>query len=248
MTNKRRALRARRFPERHTMKQTRRSAALKSAFPHTVPVLTGYLCLGTAFGVLMAANGYGVGWALLTSIICFAGSGQFVAASMMVAAFDPLAALVLSLMINARHIFYGLSILEKYRGLGRVRPFLIFGLTDETFSMVSTLDVPEGIDHSRFYFWITFVPYLYWLSGSVLGNLAGNLFSFDSTGIDFVLTALFVVLFLEQWKKKENRPAGIIGLVCTAAALLVFGADNLIIPAMVLILAVLLGGRKRLCA
>lgn len=247
MTPKRRTLRCGAFPKGIPMERIKENAALRSAFPYTVPVLTGYICLGFAFGVLMAANGYGVGWALLTSIICFAGSGQFVAASLMVAAFDPVQALALALMINARHIFYGLGMLEKYRGLGKVRPFLIYGLTDETFSLVSSLEPPEGAARKRFYFWITFLHWLYWQIGTVLGNLAGHLITFDTTGIDFVLTALFVVLFLEQWKKEENRPAGVIGLVCAVAALLLFGADNLIIPAMVLILAVLLGGRKRLC-
>lgn len=228
-------------------KQIQQGAALRAAFPVTIPVLTGYICLGMAFGILLAASGYGVGWALLMSVICFAGSGQFVAVSLLTVAFDPLQALVLALMINARHIFYGLSILENYRGLGKVRAFLIFGLTDETFSLVSTLEVPEGVERKGFYFWITFLNYTYWLTGSVLGNLAGTLLTINTTGIDFVLTALFVVLFMEQWKKKERRPAGVIGLACTAVSLLVFGADNLVIPAMILIMVVLLGGRKKLC-
>ena len=153
----------------------------------------------------------------------------------------------MSILVNARHCFYGLSILEKYKGTGWARPFLIFGLTDETFSLVSTLDPPAGVERRDFYFWITLLDYLYWLTGSAIGNLLGGVLPFDSTGMDFALTALFVVLFLEQWKKKENRPAGIIGLVCTAASLAAFGPDNLVIPAMVLMLAVLLGGRKKLC-
>ena len=167
--------------------------------------------------------------------------------TLLTAAFDPVQALVMSILVNARHCFYGLSILEKYKGTGWVRPFLIFGLTDETFSLVSTLEPPAGTERRYFYFWITLLDYLYWLTGSALGNLLGSVLPFDSAGMDFALTALFVVLFLEQWKKKENRPAGVIGLVCTAASLWVFGADNLVIPAMILVLAVLLGGRKRLC-
>ena len=189
-----------------------------------------------------------MGWALLMSVVCFAGSGQFLGVTLLTAAFDPVQALLLSVMINARHIFYGLSLLGKYRGLGRAWPFLIFGLTDETFSLVSSLEPPEGISRRDFYFWITFLNYLYWIIGSVLGNLAGNFITFDTTGIDFVLTALFVVLFMEQWKKKENRPAGVIGILCAAASLALFGADNLVIPAMVLILVTLLGGRRFLCA
>ncbi|MDY3984634.1 AzlC family ABC transporter permease [Dysosmobacter sp.] len=224
-----------------------RLAAVKAAFPATVPVLTGYICLGMAFGILMQTSGYGVGWALLMSVICFAGSGQFVGITLLTAAFAPIQAFLISVMINARHIFYGLSVLEKYRGLGRERAFLIFGLTDETFSLVSSLEPPEGTNRHDFYFWITFLHYLYWLTGTVLGNLAGNIITFDTTGIDFVLTALFVVLFLEQWKKKENRAAGVSGILCAVASLAGFGPENLVIPAMVLLLIVLLGGRRRLC-
>lgn len=224
-----------------------RSNALRAAFPATLPVMTGYICLGIAFGLLMRTSGYGVIWAALLSLVCYAGSMQFVTITLLTTAFDPLQAFLLSIMINARHIFYGLSVLEKYRGLGKIRAFLIFSLTDETFSLVSTLESPEKVERKDFYFWMSFLNYLYWVTGSVLGNLMGNFIPFDTTGLDFALTALFVVLFLEQWKKKENRPAGVIGILCTAMCLAVFGADNLVIAAMILILAVLLGGRKRLC-
>ena len=210
------------------VKPAHKNSALRAAFPATAPVLTGYLCLGIAYGVLMRTAGYGLGWAVFLSIVCYAGSMEFVTVTLLTC-------------------FYGLSILEKYRGTGWARPFLIFGLTDETFSLVSTLEPPAGVERRDFYFWITLLDYLYWLSGSAIGNLLGSVLPFDSAGMDFALTALFVVLFLEQWKKKENRPAGIIGLVCTALSLAVFGPDNLVIPAMVLLLAVLLGGRKKLC-
>lgn len=233
--------------EPYGQQATSRLTALKKAFPATIPVLTGYICLGMAFGILLQTSGYGVGWALMMSIICFAGSGQFVVVTLLTSAFDPIQAFLISVMINARHIFYGLSLLEKYKGLGRERAFLIFGMTDETFSLVSSLKPPEGTNRHDYYFLITFLDYLYWITGSVLGNLAGNIITFDTTGIDFVLTALFVVLFMEQWKKKENRAAGIIGILCAAASLALFGPDNLVIPAMVMLLVVLLGGRKRLC-
>ena len=223
------------------------AGAFRAAFPATIPVLTGYLCLGTAYGVLMHTAGYGAGWTLLMSLLCFAGSGQFLAVTLLTTAFDPLQAFVLSLMVNARHIFYGLSVLGKYRGLGKIRAFLIFAMTDETFSLVSTLEPPEGVTRRDYYFWISLLDYGYWLAGSLTGALLGNLITFDTTGMDFVLTALFVVLFLEQWKKRENRAAGAIGIGCAAAALAVFCPDNMVIASMVLILAVLLGGRRRLC-
>lgn len=229
------------------IKQPHHAAALRAAFPATIPVLTGYLCIGMAYGLLMANAGYGVFWALLLSLLCYAGSMEFVAVSLLTAGFDPVQALLMALMINARHAFYGLSMLEKYRGTGWARPFLIFSLTDETFSLVSTLEPPDGVTRRDFYFWISLLDYLYWQMGSVLGALIGGLLPFDTTGLDFALTALFIVLFLEQWRKRENRPVALIGLGCTAASLAVVGADRLVIPAMVLILAVLLGGRNKLC-
>lgn len=223
-------------------------SALKAAFPVTIPVLTGYLCLGIAFGLLLRASGYGAVWAMLLSICCFAGSMQFVTITLLTTAFDPIQAFLLSIMINARHIFYGLSVLEKYKGLGKARAFLIFGLTDETFSLVSTLEPPEGVERKAFCFWITLLNYLYWNCGSVLGNLLGNIITFDTTGLDFALTALFVVLFMEQWKKRENRFAGATGIVCAVAALAIFGADQMVIPAMIFMAVILLGGRKRICS
>lgn len=229
------------------IKQPHHAAALRAAFPATIPVLTGYLCIGMAYGLLMANAGYGVFWALLLSLLCYAGSMEFVAVSLLTAGFDPVQALLMALMINARHAFYGLSMLEKYRGTGWARPFLIFSLTDETFSLVSTLEPLDGVTRRAFYFWISLLDYLYWQVGSVLGALIGGLLPFDTTGLDFALTALFIVLFLEQWRKRENRPAALIGLGCTAVSLAVVGADRLVIPAMVLILAVLLGGRNKLC-
>ena len=229
------------------IKQPHHAAALRAAFPATIPVLTGYLCIGMAYGLLMANAGYGVFWALLLSLLCYAGSMEFVAVSLLTAGFDPVQALLMALMINARHAFYGLSMLEKYRGTGWARPFLIFSLTDETFSLVSTLEPLDGVTRRDFYFWISLLDYLYWQVGSVLGALIGGLLPFDTTGLDFALTALFIVLFLEQWRKRENRPVALIGLGCTAASLAVVGADRLVIPAMVLILAVLLGGRNKLC-
>lgn len=229
------------------IKQPHHAAALRAAFPATIPVLTGYLCIGMAYGLLMANAGYGVFWALLLSLLCYAGSMEFVAVSLLTAGFDPVQALLMALMINARHAFYGLSMLEKYRGTGWARPFLIFSLTDETFSLVSTLEPPDGVTRRDFYFWISLLDYLYWQVGSVLGALIGGLLPFDTTGLDFALTALFIVLFLEQWRKRENRPAALIGLGCTAVSLAVVGADRLVIPAMALILAVLLGGRNKLC-
>lgn len=228
-------------------KVSSKQTALRAAFPVTIPVLTGFTCLGLAYGVLMQTKGYGPLWATLMSAIAFGGSMQFVAITLLTTVFDPVQAFLLSVMVNARHIFYGLSFLDKYKGLGKVRAYLIYTLCDESFSLISTVEPPENVEKKDFYFWISFLNYSYWVIATALGGLLGRFITFDTTGLDFALTALFVVLFMEQWKKKENRFAGVVGIVCAAASLAVFGADRMVIAAMVLILLVLLGGRKRLC-
>ena len=226
---------------------TSRRAALRAAFPATIPVMTGYLCLGMAYGVLMQSKGYGPLWSTLMSAVAFGGSMQFAAITLLTMAFDPFQAFFLAVMVNARHMFYGLSLLDKYKGLGWARIPLVYLLSDETFSLVSTLTPPEDVDRRRFYLYISLLDYAYWVAATAVGGLLGNVITFNTEGMDFALTALFVVLFLEQWKKRESRPAGIIGVVCAAVSLAVFGAENLVIPAMVLVLISLLGGRKRLC-
>ena len=220
--------------------------ALRAAFPVTLPVLTGFACLGLAYGLLMESRGYGPFWSTLMSLVCYCGSMQYVAIALLTAAFDPLQAFLLSVMVNARHMFYGLSLLEQYKGMSAARFPLVYMLTDETFSLVSSVEVPEGVDRKRFYLSITLLHYAYWATATLLGGLLGKALTMDLTGVDFALTALFVVLFMEQWKKPENRPAGLVGLGCAALSLGLFGED-LVIPAMALILAVLLGGRKKLC-
>ena len=219
---------------------------LTAAFPHTVPVLTGYLVLGMAYGVLMQAKGYGAIWAFLMSAVAFCGSMQFVAITLLTSAFDPVGAFLMSLMVNARHLFYGVSMLGKYRGMGWAKVPLVYTLSDETFSIVSSVEPPEGMRARDFYLAVSVLDYIYWVGGSVLGALAGKFIRFDTTGLDFALTGLFVVLFIEQVKNPENRRSGVIGMACTVAALAVFGADKLVIPAMILVLVVLLQGRKKL--
>lgn len=220
--------------------------AVRMAFPYTIPVLTGYLILGMAYGILMQTSGYGVLWVLLISGTAFCGSMQFVAVTLLTSAFNPIQAFIMSIMVNARHLFYGVSMLKKYRGTGAFKPVLIYALTDETFSIVSSVEPPKDMPSRDFYLAVSILDYIYWVTGSVLGAVAGQFITFNTTGLDFVLTALFVVLFIEQVKNPLNRVSGIIGIVCTAAALFIFGADNLVIPAMALILAVLLIGRKKI--
>lgn len=221
--------------------------AFLSAFPHTVPVLTGFLVLGMAYGVLMKTKGYGILWAVLMSAFAYCGSMQFVALTLLTTAFNPLQAFLLSLMVNARHLFYGISMLDKYKGLGKVRGFLIYTLCDETFSISSSITPPDGVNRKYFYLSVSLLNYCYWVLGTALGGIVGKFITFNTKGLDFVLTALFVVLFLEQMKSKENRLSGLIGLAGTIIGLSLFGANNLVIPSMLIILVILLAGRKKIC-
>jgi 4-azaleucine resistance transporter AzlC len=222
-------------------------AAFLSAFPHTIPVMTGYLTLGIAYGVLMQINGYGAFWSLLMSLIAFCGSMQYAAISLLTSAFNPLQALLLSLTVNARHLFYGLSMLGKYQGLKKTRLFLIFSLSDETFSISSSVLPPASVNRKLFYFWISFLDYFYWALGTLLGALLGSLITFNTAGLDFVLTALFVVLFLEQIKTRMNFKSGLVGIFSTLLCLVLFGADRFVIPSMILIVVILMIWRKRTC-
>ncbi len=222
-------------------------SALAAAFPHTLPVLTGFLVLGIAYGMLMQKNGYGVLWAVLMSAVAFCGSMQFIAITLLTTVFHPLEAFLLSLLVNARHLFYGLSMLEKYKGFGKVKALLIYTLCDETFSIVSCVEPPQGVDPKRFYLSVSLLDYGYWVFGTFLGGMAGTYISFNTKGLDFALTALFVVLFLEQMKKPEQRVFGIIGIAATVLGLVVFGANQMVLPSMALVLLALLGGRKWLC-
>lgn len=220
-------------------------SALFYAFPKTIPVMVGYLFLGTAYGILMKVNGFGPLWSVAASTLVYAGSLQYAGISLLAASAHPVYALALSLMINARHLFYGLSMLEKYRDIRRGKFYLIFALTDETFSVICNEDPPKGISKTAFYLWISALNQIYWVTGSALGGLAGTMITFNTAGLDFALTALFVVIFTDQWLNcKDHRPA-LTGLIVSGACLILFGPDAFIIPAMAGILAVIFQEEKR---
>lgn len=227
-------------------KMKERTKALKAAFPHTVPVFTGFTFLGIAYGILMNSKGYGVGWTVLFSIITFAGSSQYVAITFLTTIFNPINALLVSLMVNARHLFYGISMLDKYKDTGKFKPYLIFGLCDETFSIICTTETPDGVDRNWFMFFITLFNHSYWVFGSAIGGLLGYMVSFNTKGLDFVLTALFVVIFVGQWKSQKNRKPAITGVLCSVFCLIIFGKNNFIIPSMIAILLILSILRKDL--
>lgn len=220
--------------------------ALKAAFPHTVPILAGFLFLGMAYGIYMASKGFSVWWPMLMGLTIFAGSMQFVTVGLLVSAFDPLYAFFLTLMVNARHLFYGISMLEKFRSVGKKKWYLIFGMCDETFSVNCTATPPDDVDLGWFMFFVTLLNQSYWVIGSALGALIGSVLTFNTQGIDFVMTALFVVIFIDQWMStKEHRPAAV-GIGLSIICLIIFGADHFIIPTMGLILVALTLMRKPL--
>lgn len=225
---------------------SKKTAALKAAFPYTIPIMMGYLVLGTAYGIYMSTSGFPAFYSVLCSVLIFAGAMQFVAAGLLLGAFDPIGALMLTVMVNARHLFYGLSMLEKYKNTGLKRWYLIFGLTDETFSVNCTVSIPEGVDRGWFYFFVTVLDQLYWVAGSAIGALFGELLNFNTEGLEFVMTALLVVLFLEQLLKEKNYISAIAGVALALISLLIFGSGRFIIPAMIAILLVLTALRKPL--
>lgn len=220
--------------------------AFTTAFPYTIPILAGFIFLGTAYGIYMNTSGFGPWYPILMSATIFAGSMEFVAVGLLLSAFDPLGALALTLMVNARHLFYGLSMLDKYKGVGKKRWYLIFGMCDESFSINCTADIPVGVDKGWFMFFVTLLNHLYWVCGATLGGVLGSLLQFNTKGLEFVMTALFVVIFLNQWLKEKEHHSSLIGIGISLLCLLVFGGGSFILPAMLLILASLTFLRKPL--
>ena len=220
--------------------------AFKAAFPHTIPVLTGYLVLGISYGVLMTASGFPFWMPMVTSLAVFAGSMEFVLVNLLLSDFNLLQAFLMTLMINARHLFYGVSMLDKYRDMGWKKAYMIFGLTDESFSVNCIADPPAGVDCGWFMFFVTLLDHAYWFTGAALGGIFGSVVHFNTEGLDFVMTAMFVVIFLEQWKKESNHISAILGLVLPVACLLIFGADRFMIPAMAAIFLGLAAVRRPL--
>lgn len=220
--------------------------AFKAAFPHTIPILTGFLFLGLAYGIYMNASGFSFLYPMIMSIVIFGGSLEFVAVEMLLSAFAPVQVFIMTLLIQARHLFYGISMLDKFKGMGFKKFYLIFGMCDETFSINYTAEIPRDVDRGWFMFFVTLLNHFYWVAGSTLGGLVGSLLTFDTSGISFVMTAMFVVIFLEQWLKEKNHISSCIGLLVSAVCLICFGADSFMIPTMVTVVVLLTVSKKKL--
>ena len=208
---------------------------LKTAFLDTLPVMAGYLVLGMGFGVLLESKGFGVLWAFCMSLFIYAGSMQYLAVSMLSPGVSLVSAAVTTLMVNARHLFYGVSMVDKYKNTGKRKPYLIFALTDETYSLVC-----DGEHSDDYYLLVSLFNHFYWVAGSVLGSLIGSFLSFNTNGIDFALTALFLTVFTEQWLSQKRHRYAVIGVSASVVCLILFGAENFLIPSMALIAVTLL--------
>lgn len=217
----------------------------KTAFLASVPVMAGYVVLGTGFGILLSSKGYGPLWSLAMSLCIYAGSMQYLAVDLLTGGATLITAALTTLMVNARHLFYGISMIDTYKDTGKYKPYLIFALTDETYSL-NCGALPEGVtDAPTYYFLVSLFNHSYWVAGSLLGGLLGYVIPFNTEGIDFALTALFVTVFVEQWLSTKDHIPALIGVFSSVVCLMFFGADSFLIPTMALITVLLaLYGRK----
>ncbi len=220
--------------------------SFRRAFRDSLPIMAGYLALGIGYGVLLQSKGYSFWWAILMSVTMFAGSGQYAGVDFMASGASLLTTAFMTLIINCRHFFYGVSLLDKYRGTGAFKPYLIFGLTDETYSITATTTLEDDISPKHYYFFLTALNHSYWITGCVLGAVLGMFLPFDSKGVDFAMTALFIVIMTEQWLSSREHLPAILGAATTAVCLVVFGADYFIVPSLFLIALEMVLFRKKL--
>ena len=213
-----------------------KSKAFKAALPVTLPICVGFLFIGISYGFLMNSMGFSFVYPMLMSLLIFAGSMEFIAANLLLTSFDPMQAFFLTIMVNARHIFYGISMLEKYQNCGFKKFYLIFGMCDESFSINCTTLPPDDVDHGLFMFFVTLLNHIYWVVGATLGGLLGYFINFNTQGIEFVMTALFAVMFINQWEETKNHTPALIGVICSLACLILFKNQHFMPPAMVCII------------
>lgn len=217
---------------------------LKAAFPLTLPVMAGYIFLGIGFGVLLQNKGYNYIWAFFMSLSMYSGTMQYAAVDILSGGMGLFSTAIMTFIINARYLFYSISMVGKFRDLGAAKNILAFQLTDETYSILCTAEPPEGVDRKSFYLCISILNHSYWIFGSVLGAVLGAVLPFSFRGAEFSMTALFVIIFVEQWQSNKNHIPAITGVVCSVICLIIFGADKFVIPALLMIIAIILGFSK----
>ncbi len=218
--------------------------AFKTAFPYTIPIFAGFWFLGMTYGIYMNVSGFSFVYPMVMSLTVFGGSLEFLAVSMLLSKYAPLQTFIMVLMVQARHLFYGIAMLDRFQGMGLKKFYLIFGMCDESFSINCTADIPEDVDRGWFMFFVTLLNHFYWFSGATVGGILGSLVTFNTEGLDFVMTAMFVVIFLEQWLKEKKHYTAYIGLASSVVCLLLFGADSFLVPSMACIVAGLTFMRK----
>lgn len=218
---------------------------MRHAFRASLPIMAGYGFLGVTYGIYMHELGFSFVYPMLLAVTVYAGSAEFLLGNMLLGSFHPIQSFFMVLMINARHLFYGLSMLDRYKDTGWKKFFLVFGMSDETFALTSSTEIPEGADKGWFLLWITWLDEAYWVAGATLGGIIGPYLNFDLKGLDFVLTAMFAAVFADNWIREKDHTSSLAGLFISALCLLLFSADNFIIPSMVVILLFLTVYRKR---
>lgn len=219
---------------------------IKTAFLKSLPIMAGYIPLGFGFGILLANAGYGIFWSLAMSITIYAGSMQYVGVSLLASHASLITTAITTLLVQARHFFYGISLIDRYKGVGKKKIYMMLALTDETYSLVCGTEVPSDIDKHNFDFFVSLFDHIWWVAGCSLGVIVGGLITFNSMGIEFVMTALFITVFIDQWKKAKNHLAAIIGVISSIICLLIFGPGNFLIPAMLVISFFLIVGKKKI--
>lgn len=219
---------------------------VKSALITTIPVMCGYLFMGMAFGILLEQAGYNFWWALLMAAVIYAGTMQYMAIPFLVAQTDLLTVAVTTLLVHFRHFVYGLSFISRFKSMGWRKYYMIFGMTDETYALLCAQRVPEGVNEEKYLFLIALLNHLYWISGCVLGAFAGQFLTFDTKGIDFAMTALFVVICVDQWRSSKIHFQTLLGFGCASLSLLLFGKDNMLIPAIIAMVTLFILLSKRL--
>lgn len=228
------------------VEQGTKQKAFRAALPYTLPICAGFLFLGTSYGYYMSSQGFSLWYPVVMSMLIFAGSMEFVAVGLLLSTYNPLYAFLLTIMVNARHLFYGISMLDKFKDVGKKKWYLIFGMCDESFSINCSVKLSPAIDKGWFMLFVTLLNHIYWVVGAALGALLGQFISLDTRGIEFVMTALFVVIFMEQWSVVKRHMPAIIGIGASLISLFVFGADQFMIPAMIMIVISLTAARSQL--